>query len=730
MRKWIPRHRGRASSIWATVAIVRALTSRLVLTTLLAGASLLAPTWAQADQLSAEQRDDERGYVAVEELSYETIIEASDGYSATLRVRTALHNASSSAHDAVHSLALPATAQLREIRVARDGQWTDGMGTVIHDEPERRDPGTVFARRLPPVERGGLPAAEVVAFGLEPSMTIQVELVVTVYPRLRGNNWELDLPARGHDQINLATDRRVLVKGLRKNEPFWAEDTSNRGKPYIVTGGRDGITVKWPAHLAKQALLEGHYEITPGPAGFDDGEFRVYLRLGQTAPPRPDHLVLAVDRSLSTSSMLQGQTHRMFTGLLDTLPPTTTFDALGFARRVTPLLDVTRGNAPRANDAAARKALQRALDANEREAGTDLVATLVAAVERAKAQHAKRPMIVVVTDGMLPVSVDAEQVTRAFDKAVGRRGTRPEVLFVVDDPMLVRSGLDPSHPMARIAAALGARISLETVGQLQGRADESLLAAPRVLGQLQVPLPDTMVLDQPPPTGLVAGNFVLLTGRYVGKPAPGVELLGTLGDEKVTARLRATEQERLPQALAAAVGSAPNEAAGEGYVRPPWYEAEDERTAKLGIAHAGRGGVERKGYLDRKIFRHYLTTRVLPRARVCYNHALGRAPSQAGRVVLHMEVAKGEVMLATTDGVDLTASDDKLVTCLNEAAWALDIPAGELDGKIYVLRYPVRLVPPEEGKSADVVEGLSDDQMMELMAAPPGQGTLATVGSD
>lgn len=705
---------------------VRALTSRLVLMALLAG----APGLVQADQLTSEQAEGERGYLAVEELSYETIVDASDGYSATLRLRTALHNTSANARDAVHSIALPATAQLRGIRVAHDGQWTEGAGTIIRDQPERRDPGTVFARALPPAERGRLPAAEVVAFGLEPSTTIQVELVVTVYPRLRGNNWELDLPARGHDQQNLARDRRVLVKGLRKNEPFWVDDTSNRSKPYIATSGRDGITVKWPAHLAKQALLEGHYELTPGPAGFDDGDFRVYLRLGQTAPPKPDHVVLAVDRSLSTSSLLQGQTHRMFTGVLDGLPAGATFDALGFARSVTPLVDVGRGQAPKASDVGARAGLQRALDANEREPGTDLVAALVSAVERSQAQKAKRPMIVVVTDGMLPVSLDAEQVSRAFDRAVGRRGRRPEVLFVVDDPLLVRTGLDPAHPMARIAAALGARISLEAVGQMQGRSDGDLLSAPRVMGKLELPMPEGMVLDQPPPSGLVAGSFVLLTGHYVGKPAASLEVRGELGSEGVTSRLRANEQERRPQALAAVVGGGPEQAASEGFVRPPWYESEDQRTAELGIAQAGRGGVERKGYLDRKIFRHYLTTRVLPRARVCYNHSLVSDPVQAGRAVLHIEVAKGEVMIASTDGVELRSPDDKLVTCLNEAAWELDIPAGELDDKVYVLRYPLRLVPPEEGKPADVVEGLSEDQMLELMAAPPGRGTLTTVGTD
>ena len=722
MRSMNSRGGRRRSSIWATVTNVRALTRLLAL-------GLLFPGVAHADQLSAEQRDGETGYIAVEELSYEAIIDAADGYAVTLRIRTALHNASASERDAVASLGLPPTSQLRGIRVARNGQWTDGQATIIENEPARRDPGAVFARALPPPERGGLPAAEVIAFGLEPSTTIQVELTVAVYPRMRGNNWELDLPARGHDQINLVPDRRVLVKGLRKNEPFWVDDTSNRGKPYIVTRGHSGVTVKWPAHLARKSALEGRYEITPGPPGFDDGEFRVYLRLGQAKPPRPDHVVLAVDRSLSTTSMLQSQTHRMFEGLLDDLPASTTFDGLGFARRVVPLID-ERSKAPKVGDNKARAELRLALDANERGPGTDLISTLVTAVDRAKDFGAKRPMIMIVTDGMLPVSLEPEKVRRAFDKAVGRRGRRPEVLFVVDDPLLVRSGLDPSHPIARIAAALGARISLETVGQLEGRADASLLAAPRVLGELAIELPENMTLDQPPPRGLVAGNFALLTGHYVGKPATALEVTGSFVGDDIVKRMRADEQERLPQALAAMVGGPPDEAAAEGFVRPPWYEIEDERTARQGIAQAGRGGIQRKGYLDRKIFRHYLTTRVLPRARVCYNHALRRDPGQAGRATMQMEVAKGEVMLAELLGAKYEAPDEKLTNCLREAAWALDIPAGELDDKIYVLRYPIRLVAPEDGGRPDVVEGLSDEQMMELMAAPPGQGMLSTIAKD
>jgi hypothetical protein len=99
----------------------------------------MAPVSASADQLAVEQREGETGYVAVEELSYETIIDASDGYAAELRVRVALHNGSESDRDVVHSIALPFASQVTGIAVARDGVWTPGRATTRVDEPGRRD---------------------------------------------------------------------------------------------------------------------------------------------------------------------------------------------------------------------------------------------------------------------------------------------------------------------------------------------------------------------------------------------------------------------------------------------------------------------------------------------------------------------------------------------------------------------------------------------------------------
>ena len=136
------------------------------------------------------------------------------------------------------------------------------------------------------------------------------------------------------------------------------------------------------------------------------------------------------------------------------------------------------------------------------------------------------------------------------------------------------------------------------------------------------------------------------------------------------------------------------------------------------VAQAGRGQ-ERKGFLDEKIFRNYITTRVLPRARVCYNRALARAGDQGGRVVLEMEVGKGEVIRAGVRDTSLVRTGDApLLDCLTEAAWALDVPAAKMDEKVYIVRYPMRLVAPIEGKHAGRVDVIDKDLLEVLLAQP------------
>ncbi|MBC8073643.1 MAG: hypothetical protein IAG13_35300, partial [Deltaproteobacteria bacterium] len=162
------------------------------------------------------------------------------------------------------------------------------------------------------------------------------------------------------------------------------------------------------------------------------------------------------------------------------------------------------------------------------------------------------------------------------------------------------------------------------------------------------------------------------------------------------------------------------DAAAEGFAEPPWLRPRQQRLAREGVARSGRGR-ELRGYLDDKIFRNYISHRVLPRARVCYNRALARSPGQSGRVVLEMEVGKGEVMQARATVTGLVQPDATLTSCLTEAAWALDVPAAKMDDRVYVVRYPLRLVPPV-GSTAARIDRADDDVLEVLLSQPTPRG--------
>jgi hypothetical protein len=46
---------------------------------------------------------------------------------------------------------------------------------------------------------------------------------------------------------------------------------------------------------------------------------------------------------------------------------------------------------------------------------------------------------------------------------------------------------------------------------------------------------------------------------------------------------------------------------------------------------------------------------------------------------------------------ELSHDDPALLECLEQAAWALDVPAGNLDTQVYAIHYPIDLIAPEGG---------------------------------
>lgn len=668
---------------------------------------------ARADSLAIDlQSNPERNFQVVQELSYEAIVAGTDGYHADLRIRVALHNASNREQDAVLSLALPHESQIHGLQIARDGVWTPGKATGIAPEPARREPGSIYVRPLSPVAAGDPPAAELVLFALEPSSTTQVELQLKAPTRLRGDRWELELPGRGQERLGLSPERRVLVQS-KPTPRFWVDGNANNGAPFVLTQPDERAVVSWPVgHVAKASkqALDARLEVMPDDPG--GGKFRLYLRLQPTAAPRPDHVVVVLDRSRSTDPHMHREAFAAVSGLFDGLPADLTFDAISFARQARPLLP--DGAAwPSVRDRTARDRVAATLDAGSREQGTDLTAALALAGQRIALRKARRPLVLVLTDGMLPLGGGPGPVGEALAAGLGPQKARPDVVFVVDEPMLARTGIAPEHPVANLAAGLGARITLTTLAHAAG--DETfahnLLTAPGVLRDLEVRLPRQAVLEDSIPSGLVAGNALVLDGTYTGRP-PAVQVRGRFGAASEQAAPRPSKMPAPPSALVASVRpTGADRLIADGYAVPPWYTRKYQRSARLGITWANRGGDSDPGRLDEKIFRRYLGTRVFPRARACYNQALARNETLGGRVVFEFEVGKGEVMRALTDPSALSTHDLAFERCLLEAAWMLDIPAGKLDDQIYRIRYPLVFNPPRTGRPT-----ISDD--------PLGPGTV------
>ncbi len=650
------------------------------------------------------------------------IVAGQDGYRADVRVRVALRNDSRRPQDVVLNLALPRGSVLENLRLAQAGTWS--MGKVTNEakgDHGRRRPGTFFARSLAPKLPGDLPGAQVIGFALDPGSVTQVELGLTVAPEIRGTHWEIALPGRGDSPLGIAKKRNVIVK---TNE-FWVDGQANKGQPMLASPADEGVRVTWNVARSFDAKrrttpLEADIEAIPARSQRDGGTFRLYLQPGSATKLHPDHVVLVLDRSRSTTPDL----HRAAVNLLKKLGqrfPNATFDVISFARTASPVLGAPPKRWPTLGKATQVTELAEALDRGFQQQGTNVAAAFDLTGRRLSARNARRPLVLVVTDGMMPVSTSPEHVHQQLKQGLGRSQT-PDILFLVDEPMLRNRAIEANHPVARLATQLKARIRLQSLASnyLDLR---SLLTAPPVISELKTKLPRTVTLTSPMPTGLVAGSVAVVEGTYSGNRPPRPQIRGRALGRRIgsTAKLHAQAQPK--PALAATTQAAElNEAATAGLVLPPWYTRNEDHQAKLSIRNAGRGGAIRRGYLDERIFRNYLGTRVYPRARACYNLALARNQSLAGRVVIQVEVGKGEVMHASLLQQNLSHDDSDFLHCLGEAAWALEIPAGESDLEIYRVRYPLVFHSPRSGRSRIEGDPLDEGTFERLLSGPDGDG--------
>jgi hypothetical protein len=690
----------------------------LLATSLTLAASLLVGAEAQADTLHTRSSKRAGAYVPVEELGYEYILDADNPSDARLALRVTVHNPSATNQDLSLALALPRKSQLLGARVRRGGAgWTDTLPTTNRGLRGRRDQGNIYIRQVPGELSSTLERAEVIAFDMGSGETIQVELELEIFPELHGDRWQLDLPRRNAKIPNLSSERRVVVRGLGQDQNFWVDEVSNGEAKYMVTRSSDTVSLAWQAGIRGGSGLIAQLDTMDSASGAGDGsggEFRLSLRLGESQASPPDHVIFVVDRSRSTQRHLQRAAGRVFAAYLDTLGSKATFELLAFDRTATramPSLD--SAPAPRAGDDEARTQLLSTLDSAKRAQGSDIDGALQLVAARLATRKARRPLVIFVTDGVVPSAVKSEDLAARFDKT--RAGTaRPEIVFLVDDPLLNLRGLSPDSPIARVAGTLGARIRRETLANLSRDDVAGLAATPRVLTSLGIDLPRGVTIDGALPRGLIAGQIAVIEGRYTNKAPSSLNISGRAGTKRVRIRARARRRDARPQALVSAgVGRDEAIAVAQGFALPDWHSRDLARETELSVANASHDGSQRQGFIDGEIVKRHMHTRVFPRASACYNRALMGNQVLEGRVVFEFELGKGEVMSAAVNGAEFNYELPRFIECLEAAAWALEVPAGKLDAETYRVRYPLRFTPPEGGQAPQTRDG--PDPLFEML---------------
>lgn len=106
----------------------------------------------------------------------------------------------------------------------------------------------------------------------------------------------------------------------------------------------------------------------------------------------------------------------------------------------------------------------------------------------------------------------------------------------------------------------------------------------------------------------------------------------------------------------------------------------------------------RTGELDRGIIKRLLTRDVVPKARACYERSLRRDATLKGALVVVVEIARGEVQFA---GVERsTFRGTAIASCVTRAAYSARVPRvalGDDRETIRVARYPLTFKPMQQG---------------------------------
>jgi hypothetical protein len=384
---------------------------------------------------------------------------------------------------------------------------------------------------------------------------------------------------------------------------------------------------------------------------------------GLAKPEFPARILLLVDRSRSVGPGGVSAERALARALVEALPPSVPFGAIPFGVEATPVFSL-----PRMPTREALEAFASASDPNRLENGTDVTQALARAramLDAGGDDGVGTTWVVLLTDGALPASQNAEGMSKAL---AGARGQNLKVLV-----LLVRQQGDDDAPASAVAEYVhfarkfGGLVRVIVQGNPADAASGILAAMARGGDLLEVRLDSGKLAD------------VLSPGRGASLVFNDPARLPK--DRRVHARARGFDADMHVETLPAPVKREWLDPLLDVGKRRAWTGANTSmaiailpspaQTNKLsdGVVH---------GRMDPTVLRNALSLAFMPRARACY---LSRKVAKAGdaylrgRMKLELSIERGELHDAVVRSS--TLGHPEIENCVRRAAWAVEYPRPE-----------------------------------------------------
>jgi hypothetical protein len=616
--------------------------------------------------------------------------------------------------EVVLDLALPDGAALSSVEVRDGGRWRS-LDPPIGGAPQ----AAADLYRTESKARGVTPAVEpfddsathrlrFLRGGSRATEPVEVRTRFALVPIFDAGRLRLRFPAaperlpppadvtvreRGAADLDIAGVRTTFAgdsgtaTGRASMRAAWEVSWAARAKPAAETRTLDGRVAMAALSPTETALA-----------------FLVRNRAARPAES-PGNVLFLVDRSRSVGLPGLSAERDLCRRLIESLPPSTRFDALFFDRGIKRLYPMSR------------PATREAIDGFEAEMvpdrlqnGTDLAAALRGAGEllrREESTFGPRALLVLVTDGALADDLDGAALDRALaptpglDLSVAAFAIRP-----VDDEPIGPRARKALRALASARGGVARELRENEIGDVVPGALADL-ARGGDLGAIRLVADGSArpISDSLEPDAVLSGVVTL-----GGKPPRAVQIEGIVRGQRIGATAAQTT-------------------ISPAWLRP-WIGPGTQRARLLStpsvvgllepvLRPAAAQPAEVKGSMDRMVVRNVLSLAYMPRARACYLNRTGATPALrdlAGRVRLAIDVVRGEVDRATIESS--TLDNPEIEGCLRDSAFAIEVPrAARSDAPVTaILNMVFRARTPDKKPTVDLgTIGAEIDLVIEEM---------------